>query len=538
MRIFLAFPFTSYLTQDGDGKYQLYPQLKSLLLRIESALVQNGHTVFLSHQREEFGAKLWEGDICTPFDMLEMRRADCVIALPEKSYGVHIELGWATAMGKPVFLVLDESQQFTSPLLQGLSCVGHTQIIPVSQNWLSDVPTQVLLCEKLAGAVVGMLPVVKREACAFLSTSFGFGPVSKAVTIARELKRQAPHLEAHYFGSGVDYDFAKKSSVFDHIFRIDVDQHEILLELIPQLGIYHSVFSVLNFDILSVWPEGHPPLYLVDSLAWMWPAPPPGLDKARAYFVQNYLVPQDRIKNWGRKFPLILVDPIRPELEQQEVSSSTQQLLVNFSGCANPFAPTTLFERYVEVLAQAVLMQAKMFDRVIFCCNEQLSEHLRHILTDRKADVAGHLPHNEFLDILSRSSALLTAPGITTTLEANALGKKIRFLLPQNYSQALMSEWYRTTTGDLSCMALSQFLPELAVPSGLTEEEGVIRVIRSLEEILYHREEEVLDMLGDILRDQASSGPLHIPVTVKKGPTEPGQCTIVKFVLSQAVATL
>lgn len=538
MYIFLAFPFTSYLTQDGDGKYHLQPQLRSLLLRIESALVQNGHTVFLSHQREEFGANLWEGTVCTPFDMLEMRRADCVIALPDKSYGVHIELGWATAMGKPVLLILDESQQFTSPLLQGLYCVGHTRIISVSQNWLSDAATQVLLCEKLTGAVAGISPILKQEACAFLSTSFGFGPVSKAVTIARELKRQAPHLETHYFGYGVDYDFAKKSGAFDQIFRVDVDQHEILIELVPQLIGYHSIFSVLNFDILSLWPEDHPPLYIVDSLAWMWPDPPPRLERARAYFVQNYLVEQDRIKSWGEHFPLILVDPIHPELEQQEVASSTQQLLVNFSGCANPFAPTSLFKRYVEVLAQAVLAQAELFDKVIFCCNEQLGEYLRRILTHSKAIVAGHLPHNEFLDTLSRSSALLTSPGITTTLEANALGKKVRFLLPQNYSQALMSERYITSLGEHSCMALSRFAPELAVPAGLPEEEGVMRVIRSLEEILYRREEEVLNVLGDILRDQASKGPLDIPMTIKEGHAERGQSAIVRFALSQALATV
>jgi hypothetical protein len=377
-----------------------------------------------------------------------------------------------------------------------------------------------------------MQPTIKRDACAFLSTSFGFGPVSKAVTIATELKRQARRIETHYFGSGVDYDFAKKSETFDQVFSVDVDQRDVLLQLIPSLCNYHSIFSVLNFDILSDWPAGYPPLYVVDSLAWMWPTPPLNLDRATAYFVQNYLMEPERIQTWSQRFPMVIVGAIRPELERHETLRSSQQLLVNFSGCSNPFAPPSLFQKYVEVLARAVLINAELFDRVIFCCNEQLGNYLQQILSAPNAVVAGHLPHDEFLKLLSSCSALLTSPGITTTLEASALGKRTRFLLPQNYSQALMSERYRTLIGDQSCMALSRFLPSLAVPSGLPEEEGVNRVIRSLENILYDRGDEVREMIGGIIRDLAANGAFRLPLS-EDAPDESGQITIVRYALNQ-----
>lgn len=50
---------------------------------------------------------------------------------------------------------------------------------------------------------------------AFLATSFGFGPVSKAVTIAAEIKNHTPEYELHFFGGGIDYDFAARSKIFD-----------------------------------------------------------------------------------------------------------------------------------------------------------------------------------------------------------------------------------------------------------------------------------------------------------------------------------
>lgn len=536
MHVFLASPFTQYLTRDADGSHSLDPALRALLLRIESALTDAGHTLFMSQKREEFGAKLWSAQQCTPFDLLEMRWADCVVAIPDKSYGVHVELGWATAMGKPVLLVVDESAEFTSPLLQGLECVGLTRRVNAGADLLHDAAAQNQLCQRILQALTELPPAAKREACAFLSTSFGFGPVSKAVTIARELKSRAPHMETHYFGGGVDFEFARKSGAFDRLLRINVDDSEVLSNFIPLLKNYKHVISVINLDVVGAWPADHPPLYLVDSLAWLWPEPPPGVNNARAYFVQSYLVPEQRAQSWSELCRLVPVGPIRPDISRlRQADVTRKRLLVNFSGCANPFTPSALFQRYVEVLARAVVEQAGAFEEITFCCNERLSSHLRQVLEGSPTATAKHFSHDEFLEALAGSSALLTSPGITTTLEASALGKPTRFLLPQNYSQALMSEHYRTVLGDRSGMALSRFGPSLAVPADLPEEEGVSRVISSLEEILGNRQEQVSAMISELLADQASEGPLTLPLPRGEEWSRLGQSAIVEYVLSQTV---
>ena len=537
MNVFLAAPFTRYLVRDEDGVFKLDPHLRDLLLRLESALAAAGHSVFLAHRREEFGEKLWTGHRCTAFDLLEMQRADCVVALPEGSYGVHVELGWATAMGKPVVLILDESAEITSPLLQGLECVNETRIVAASPGLLRDKEAQVRLCEGVLKAIEG-IPIRRiPETWAFLSTSFGFGPVSKAVTTAQELKRRRPQAIAHYFGAGIDHDFAVKSRAFDRIFRIDVDRRDSLVELIPQLAHYQAVFSILNLDILPSWPAGHPPLYLIDSLAWMWPSPPAGLGNVKAYFVQDYLVSEERIRGWREEFPLVVVGPIEAASLAREIGhdSSIRRLLVNFSGCANPIAPPEIFRRYVEILTGAVLEFIDKFDEIKLCCNEKLSRHIWDLLQDERSSgvvEVGHFAHNEFLKMLAGSQVVVSAPGITTTLEANAFGKSIRFLLPQNYSQALMSERYRILFGDRCCMALSRFAPEFTVSPDLPEEEGVARVVAALQHILTERQQDVRDMVGELIEDQASGEPLKLPLPDGRHWHKPGQKAIVEHVLA------
>lgn len=373
----------------------------------------------------------------------------------------------------------------------------------------------------------------EETACAFLSTSFGFGPVSKAVTIARELKAQSPHLAAHYFGAGVDYDYAAKSGAFKHVFKVDVDRRATLAELVPRLALYRAVFSVLNLDVLSLWRRGATPLYLVDSLAWMWPDAPDGLSNVEAYFVQDYLMPPERVCLWGEKWPLVLVGPIGEAgaTEHGPPRTRVNRLLVNFSGCSNPFAGPGLFEKYVSVLASAILSEASGYDSTVFCCNERLARHLQGLFGDAPGVRAAQFTHEEFTGLLTSSEVVLTAPGITTTLEVIASGVDACFLLPQNYSQALIGERYRAVLGDAVCMALSRFDREFSVTPDLPEKEGVRLVISSLQTILETRRPQIRAMIREFFSTPHPDVAGLLRRNIRRQWDVPGQTAIVAHCL-------
>ena len=374
-----------------------------------------------------------------------------------------------------------------------------------------------------------------QKACAFIATGFGFGPISKAISIAQELKAQAPHLEAHYFGGGIDYDYARKSGAFDKLCKADVDQPAVLNSLLPQLASYQAVFSVLNLELLPLWSSRTTPLYFVDSLAWMWPSAPAGLENVAAYFVQDYFMPLERLRQWEIIAPVVLVPPIETasHAKLERVLTKSNQLLVNFSGCANPFAPPELYEKYTSLLASAILEQVETrFERVIFCCNERLTAYLRQQLSERYIAHIGHFTHEEFLHLLNSSSRVLSAPGITTTLEALALQVPVRFLLPQNDSQALLSEQYRLLLGDDACMAFSRFGPEFYYPPFLPAREGVELALAHLRTILDTRQSHIRSMVHEMLTGSQIFKLDRLRKNINHPCSTSGQRLIIQHVLS------
>ena len=74
--------------------------------------------VFLSLKREEYGAKPLPYYSCA-MDLDEAIDSDLMVAIPDDSMGVAVELGWMSAMKKPIILVLNKNQNY-SPLIKDI----------------------------------------------------------------------------------------------------------------------------------------------------------------------------------------------------------------------------------------------------------------------------------------------------------------------------------------------------------------------------------------------------------------------------------
>ncbi|MBI2547475.1 MAG: hypothetical protein HYW23_03450 [Candidatus Aenigmarchaeota archaeon] len=131
MKVYISAPYTNKSVQQSNS---IHGEIKdasyiNFLDSIESAVKSLGFQTFLPHRDlHEWGkSNLSEEDVGRK-SFEELNNSDLVIAYPEESVGVNIELGWASAFKKKVLILLKENQR-TSIMHSGLTGVTDSKII-------------------------------------------------------------------------------------------------------------------------------------------------------------------------------------------------------------------------------------------------------------------------------------------------------------------------------------------------------------------------------------------------------------------------
>jgi nucleoside 2-deoxyribosyltransferase len=137
---------------DADGGFHAMTRH-----RIETAIAtlrSRGYRVISAHQYENFGERDVSGrfqDVCSR-DFQWMRQCDIFVAvLPLDGNGkvIHsastsVELGWASAMNKPIVLICDPSPVY-SHLVTGLDALARVAKIDINRGDMGSV-----LCDTVA----------------------------------------------------------------------------------------------------------------------------------------------------------------------------------------------------------------------------------------------------------------------------------------------------------------------------------------------------------------------------------------------------
>lgn len=143
-KIFIACPFIKYINETifTDDAFRHFTEVLFALCE------QYAPEVFLALKREEYGNKPMLRYSCI-MDLTEMKGADLVIAIPEDSMGVAVELGWASALGKPIILLLNKAQRYT-PLVSNINKITAGRVI-----WYEDAQESALPAIKDALEALG-----------------------------------------------------------------------------------------------------------------------------------------------------------------------------------------------------------------------------------------------------------------------------------------------------------------------------------------------------------------------------------------------
>lgn len=120
-KIFIACPISKYLTSNGINE-----DFESFIKEVYFFCKKYNNNVFLALEREEYGKNKMYGSDCTIADYNEMQDTDLLIAFPEDSMGVSVEIGWASILKKTIIVFVD-SKYKQSELIKSINSITDGQ---------------------------------------------------------------------------------------------------------------------------------------------------------------------------------------------------------------------------------------------------------------------------------------------------------------------------------------------------------------------------------------------------------------------------
>lgn len=129
-KMFLAGPFKAIVDKTSGTMSQDDVDLFSSIIDYFEG---QGWSVHCAHKREKWGREFMEPAVCTVIDYEEISKADVLVAFPGSpaSPGTHIELGWASAMKKPIVMLLEEGKEYAF-LVRGLPEITNIEHVTFS----------------------------------------------------------------------------------------------------------------------------------------------------------------------------------------------------------------------------------------------------------------------------------------------------------------------------------------------------------------------------------------------------------------------
>jgi len=153
-KVYIAAPFRADTVRIGRASGRAYGRIEAsdkiiALQHVEDVFLQCGWATCLPHRDEgNWGEPYYEPDAIAPLCLRHVETSDLICAIPGRSRGVHIELGWAAARGIPIVAFVPDGDE-PSTLLPGLGISASRTALPSQGELLivripdlADIPRQ------------------------------------------------------------------------------------------------------------------------------------------------------------------------------------------------------------------------------------------------------------------------------------------------------------------------------------------------------------------------------------------------------------
>jgi hypothetical protein len=301
---------------------------------------------------------------------------------------------------------------------------------------------------------------------------FGYGPASKAFSIAKELLHRGCRVT--FCGHGVALDFFKREGVCD-VVELDLYTADGRRELERMSSQFDYGLTVMEpLFVTHAAPEL--PVGYVDSLPWMWDESHfkqfPRLKTVKHYFAQTTFDAVSKLSRFG----IQSLQGVGAIVDLPPGQAAKRSLaVVHFGGVENiyvPFDQITYPFSMMRALAQESSLWSN-FEQVVVVAGARTVEALEAQHHGDSRFTFMSIPHDQFLHLVSTAEALVTTPGLTTLLEAFSLRVPTVFLPPQNYSQYLILQGLSRKGFPNPVLNWDLFYPDFSLPDDTPEEVAI-----------------------------------------------------------------
>lgn len=347
---------------------------------------------------------------------------------------------------------------------------------------------------------------------------FGFGPAAAALAVINGMDE--PY-DWHLVSSGSAAAFARAhlpNAAHLQLDTFDRASWQQFRELAPSGSL---TVSITNPDF-AAWAAGQGyAVGIVDTLDWMWPSLPDGVDRARFHLTQMFFgdtAKADRLRPPAEVVRPI-IDPSLWRAGDREPSPGTA--VIGFGGMHLPLSfgdrLVADYTRWLLGAALPILLDQSDISKIsIVGGRPDLPSLVPPEWSDHPAvEVRPSLPQPLYSALLRSAKYLLLSPGLGSLYECAASG--LTPLLQPGWNMSMLLQAYHVRLTGYGHLSLWPWLEEAAVDIGnLPEHDGLVHLARRIQETiqedLHNPESLLVEPIQRYLEPSERSAPLGFKV--------------------------
>ncbi|MBQ3297700.1 MAG: hypothetical protein IJG97_02720 [Bacilli bacterium] len=309
--------------------------------------------------------------------------------------------------------------------------------------------------------------------------TFGYGPISTCLSVARELKKYKD-VTLDFIGEGIAMEQAKLSGLFDNYYQCNVFDNDSLEKEKKLFKTYDIFLSSENIKGAMFALKHVKNVYYIDNLVWMWDEIPEELGKVKKFFISETFSCKKNFKRIGHVVENpIFIGPIR-NMKSKKSKKLKNQLIINVGGASTFMIDQNIINEFYSKLINDVLATPgiEKFKSIIICGGSQVINSLK-IESDLNVEVKT-LENKEYIKKMKESTHCIMSSGLGNFIETLNQDKEIMYLPAVNYSQLLQIDYYKTIDLGFSLLNWDSFDFFKEIPLYLEEQAGVDLVVENI----------------------------------------------------------